>query len=150
MHAATRQQRLLLVLLTRVWGFDRSVMKPGVTGFPPLAFRRLRMWIGLPLLFNSARWVGEVLHWQDWAAVVLRMMARSQVWVALRCGLWPPRFAAVRVAAPRGGADLACSGPALRSAAPTLRQAQLAEAICSRARQRSAQALPLLAGVRSR
>jgi drug/metabolite transporter (DMT)-like permease len=50
MHALTRQQLILLVLLTVVWGINWPVMKFGVTGYPPLSFRALCMWIGLPVL----------------------------------------------------------------------------------------------------
>ena len=50
MQALTRQQLVLLVFLTLVWGFNWPVMKVGVTGFPPLTFRTLSMWLGLPVL----------------------------------------------------------------------------------------------------
>jgi len=40
--------------------------------------------------------LGETLHWQDWAAVALVVLAIATV-------MWPPRFAVSRVAAPRGG-----------------------------------------------
>ena len=46
----TRQQLILLVLLTLVWGLNWPVMKLGVTGYPPLTFRALSMWLGLPVL----------------------------------------------------------------------------------------------------
>jgi drug/metabolite transporter (DMT)-like permease len=50
MHALSRQQLVLLVLLTLAWGFNWPVMKLGVTDFPPLTFRALSMWLGLPVL----------------------------------------------------------------------------------------------------
>jgi drug/metabolite transporter (DMT)-like permease len=50
MQALTRQQLVLLVFLTIVWGINWPVMKVGVTGFPPLTFRTLSMWLGLPVL----------------------------------------------------------------------------------------------------
>ena len=50
MHALTRQQLILLVLLTVVWGINWPVMKFGVTGYPPLSFRAICMWIGVPVL----------------------------------------------------------------------------------------------------
>jgi drug/metabolite transporter (DMT)-like permease len=50
MHALSRQQLILLVLLTIVWGINWPIMKFGVTGFPPLTFRTICMWIGLPVL----------------------------------------------------------------------------------------------------
>jgi drug/metabolite transporter (DMT)-like permease len=48
--AFSRQQFLLLAFLTIVWGLNWPVMKVGVTGFAPLAFRTLSMWLGLPVL----------------------------------------------------------------------------------------------------
>jgi drug/metabolite transporter (DMT)-like permease len=50
MHALTRQQLVLLVLVTLVWGINWPIMKYGVTGFPPLTFRTICMWLGLPVL----------------------------------------------------------------------------------------------------
>ena len=50
MQQLSRRQWILLVLLTLVWGLNWPVMKFGVTGFPPLTFRALCMWLGLPLL----------------------------------------------------------------------------------------------------
>lgn len=46
----TRQQLLLLVLLTLAWGLNWPVMKAGVTGFPPLTFRAMSIWLGIPVL----------------------------------------------------------------------------------------------------
>src|SRR5690606_6522895 len=50
MHTLTRRQLVILVLLTLVWGVNWPVMKLGVTDFPPLTFRAISMWIGLPVL----------------------------------------------------------------------------------------------------
>ena len=50
MHALSRQQFVILVLLTLVWGINWPVMKLGVTDYPPLTFRALSMWLGLPVL----------------------------------------------------------------------------------------------------
>lgn len=50
MHALTRPQLVLLVLITLVWGLNWPIMKYGVTGYPPLSFRTICMWIGLPVL----------------------------------------------------------------------------------------------------
>jgi drug/metabolite transporter (DMT)-like permease len=46
----TRQQLVMLVLLTLTWGFNWPVMKLGVADFPPLTFRALSIWLGLPVL----------------------------------------------------------------------------------------------------
>src|SRR3954463_1436269 len=50
MQRLSRRQLVLLVLLTLAWGFNWPVMKAGVTGFPPLTFRALSIWLGLPVL----------------------------------------------------------------------------------------------------
>jgi drug/metabolite transporter (DMT)-like permease len=50
MQTLTRQQLIVLVLLTLVWGLNWPVMKLGVNEFPPLSFRALSIWIGLPVL----------------------------------------------------------------------------------------------------
>ena len=42
---------MLLAALTLTWGLNWPVMKVGVTGFPPLTFRSISMWLGLPVLF---------------------------------------------------------------------------------------------------
>ncbi len=45
-----RKQLLLLVMLTLIWGINWPVMKLGVTGYPPLTFRALCLWLGLPVM----------------------------------------------------------------------------------------------------
>ncbi len=50
MHKLSSRQWTVLVLLTLVWGINWPVMKIGVTGFPPLTFRTLCMWLGMPIL----------------------------------------------------------------------------------------------------
>ena len=50
MHTLSRQQLIMLVLITVVWGMNWPVMKFGVTGYPPLSFRSICMWIGVPVL----------------------------------------------------------------------------------------------------
>lgn len=47
----SRRQFFLLAFLTLTWGLNWPVMKVGVTGYPPLAFRSLSMWLGLPVLW---------------------------------------------------------------------------------------------------
>ena len=63
---------------------------------PPIASTLSVMFIPVLGVFSGAWWLGEVLHWQDWTAVALVMLSIATV-------LWPPRSAAARVAAPRGG-----------------------------------------------
>jgi len=50
MQALTRLQLALLVPLTLVWGVNWPVMKLGVTGYPPLTFRAISIWLGVPIL----------------------------------------------------------------------------------------------------
>ncbi len=40
----------MLVFITLLWGINWPIMKLGVTGFPPLTFRAMSMWLGLPVL----------------------------------------------------------------------------------------------------
>lgn len=50
MQILSRRQLVVLVLLTLTWGINWPVMKLGVSHYPPLTFRALSMWIGLPVL----------------------------------------------------------------------------------------------------
>jgi drug/metabolite transporter (DMT)-like permease len=51
MQRLTSTQLWLLIGLTITWGINWPIMKLGVsTGFPPLSFRALSMWIGIPVL----------------------------------------------------------------------------------------------------
>jgi drug/metabolite transporter (DMT)-like permease len=50
MHHLSRRQLAILVALTLVWGVNWPVMKLGVSNYPPLTFRALSMWLGLPVL----------------------------------------------------------------------------------------------------
>jgi drug/metabolite transporter (DMT)-like permease len=76
----------VLVLLTLVWGINWPVMKVGVSGlpgeplsYPPLAFRSLSMWLGLPVL-GAALLVLKVpfavprRHWRELAQLTLLNM----------------------------------------------------------------------------
>jgi drug/metabolite transporter (DMT)-like permease len=76
MQALTRQQLILLVLLTIVWGINWPIMKFGVTGFPPLSFRSICMWLGLPVLALFLVWrkvpfrIGRE-HWRELAVLTV-------------------------------------------------------------------------------
>jgi drug/metabolite transporter (DMT)-like permease len=78
-----------------VFAFAQVVWLMLARELPPIASSLSVMMIPVLGVFSGAWWLGEVLHWQDWAAVVLVMLAIATV-------LWPPRSAAARVAAPRG------------------------------------------------
>lgn len=50
MQILSRQQLIGLVLLTLVWGINWPIMKLSVSDYPPLTFRMLSLWLGLPVL----------------------------------------------------------------------------------------------------
>jgi len=57
MQSLTRLQLALLVPLTLVWGLNWPVMKLGVTGYPPLTFRAISIWLGVPILGLALVWM---------------------------------------------------------------------------------------------
>ncbi|MDN4590335.1 EamA family transporter [Xenophilus aerolatus] len=50
METLTRKQWALFVPLTLAWGLNWPVMKLGVTDYPPITFRALSLWLGVPVL----------------------------------------------------------------------------------------------------
>lgn len=58
MTSLSRRNWILLVILTLTWGINWPVMKIGVTNFPPLAFRALCLFGGLPILWLASRMQG--------------------------------------------------------------------------------------------
>jgi drug/metabolite transporter (DMT)-like permease len=50
MQRLSPTQLWLLVGLTIVWGLNWPVMKVGVQDYPPLTFRAMSMWLGIPVL----------------------------------------------------------------------------------------------------
>ena len=79
------RQALLLALLTLVWGLNWPVMKLGVSGFPPLSFRAVSMWLGLPVLCAVTRAMKVPLRIErrDWRELGLLTMTNMVVWYAL-------------------------------------------------------------------
>ena len=70
MHKLSTRQWTVLVLLTLVWGVNWPIMKLGVTGFPPLTFRTICMWLGTPvlglvLLAQGVPFRIERKHWRE-------------------------------------------------------------------------------------
>ena len=133
MQTLSRKQWIGLVLLTLVWGVNWPVMKLGVTHYPPLAFRMLSMWLGLPVLA-----LGMVLlrlpfrvpraHWRElfWLALTNMFVWHALIIVAVKAlssgraailGYSMPIFSAVLGAlvfgsrlAPRAWAGVAAAG----------------------------------------
>lgn len=70
-----------------IFGFAHAAWFSLARGLPPIASTLSVMLIPVLGVFSGALWLNEVIHWQDWAAVVLMMVAISAV-------LWPTRDAA--------------------------------------------------------
>ncbi len=85
MHKLSPLQWTLLILLTLVWGVNWPVMKLGVTGFPPLTFRMMCLWLGVPIL-GMALVVMKVpfqiprVHWRE---LLLLAVFNMFIWHAL-------------------------------------------------------------------
>lgn len=91
MHRLSQRQLWALVFLTLVWGVNWPVMKLGVTGFPPLTFRAITLWLGLPVLAAVLRAAKVPLriaraHWRElfWLAVANMFVWQALIIVALR------------------------------------------------------------------
>ncbi|MEZ2738828.1 DMT family transporter [Comamonas jiangduensis] len=65
-----------------VVGFAQVVWFVLARGLPPVASTLSVMFIPVLGVFTGAWWLGEVLHWQDWTAVCLMVLAIASV-------LWP-------------------------------------------------------------
>jgi len=75
----------LLAVLTLVWGINWPIMKVGVTGFPPLAFRTLSMWLGLPVLWVvlRVRGIPFTIARPDWRELGMLTITNMAVWHVL-------------------------------------------------------------------
>jgi drug/metabolite transporter (DMT)-like permease len=69
-----------------VFAFAQAAWLTLARGLPPVASTLSVMFIPVLGVFSGAWWLGEVLHWQDWTAVVLMVVAIATV-------LWPTRSA---------------------------------------------------------
>lgn len=65
-----------------VFAFAQAAWLTLARGLPPVASTLSVMFIPVLGVFSGAWWLGEVLHWQDWSAVVLMVVAIASV-------LWP-------------------------------------------------------------
>ncbi len=111
MQVLNTRQALMLVALTLVWGLNWPVMKIGVTGYPPLTFRTLSLWIGTPLLGLGLLALRTPLaipraYWRDlfwlgltnmfiWHALMVLAVQRLSSGRAAILGYSMPVFAAV-------------------------------------------------------
>jgi drug/metabolite transporter (DMT)-like permease len=91
----TSRQLWVLLALTLVWGLNWPVMKAGVSGlpgapvgYPPLSFRALSMWLGLPVLGAALLWLKVPIavprrHWPELALLALLNMVVWHVFVII-------------------------------------------------------------------
>jgi drug/metabolite transporter (DMT)-like permease len=84
-YALTPRQFVLLALLTLTWGLNWPVMKVGITGYPPLTFRSLSMWLGLPVLWavTAVLKVPLRIERKDWREVAVLTVTNMLVWHVL-------------------------------------------------------------------
>ena len=85
-----RRQLFLLVALTLVWGVNWPMMKVGVTGYPPFAFRAWCMWLGVPVMALSMVMLRQPFtvpreHWREvcWLALTNAVIWQIMIMVAI-------------------------------------------------------------------
>lgn len=82
MSEFTPRHAFVLVLLTLSWGLNWPIMKLGATSFPPLTFRTISMWLGLPLIAAVLMWTR--LPWRiprrHWRELLLLTLTNMLVW----------------------------------------------------------------------
>lgn len=81
----SRQQITLLILLTLVWGFNWPMLKLGVSHYPPLSFRSLSMWMGLPFLalVLQLKKVPFKIPMADWKELFMLATTNMLIWNVL-------------------------------------------------------------------
>jgi drug/metabolite transporter (DMT)-like permease len=91
MNSLSRRQLIGLVLITLVWGLNWPVMKAGVTDYPPLTFRTISMWLGLPvmalgLVLTRAPFRIPRAHWRElfWLAVFNMFIWHALIIIAVK------------------------------------------------------------------
>jgi len=84
MPALTRLQLALLVPLTLVWGLNWPVMKLGIADYPPLTFRAISIWLGVPVLGLAlvAMKVPFKVARKDWPQLLWLAATNMFVWHA--------------------------------------------------------------------
>lgn len=79
MHTFSRNDWILLILITLFWGVNWPIMKIGVTEFPPITFRTLCMIGGLPAIWLAARVQGISLRIPQGQVMTLARLAVSNM-----------------------------------------------------------------------
>ena len=84
MHLS-RNQIILIIAVTLSWGFNWPVMKMGVTGFPPLTFRAICLWLGVPVLWLALTFMKVPFHVarKDWRELFWLAVTNMFVWHVL-------------------------------------------------------------------
>ncbi len=83
--ALSRRQLTVLVALTLVWGVNWPIMKLGVADLPPLGFRAISIWIGIPVL-AAGLWALKTpfkLPRAHWPALLWLSLFNMFIWHAL-------------------------------------------------------------------
>jgi hypothetical protein len=80
-----RKQLVLVILVTLSWGLNWPMMKMGVTGYPPLTFRALCLWTGLPVLWLALRWLNVPFYVarKDWRELFWLAVTNMIIWHVL-------------------------------------------------------------------
>jgi len=80
-----RKQFVLVILVTLSWGLNWPMMKMGVTGYPPLTFRALCLWTGLPVLWLALRWLKVPFYVarKDWRELFWLAVTNMIIWHVL-------------------------------------------------------------------
>ncbi len=84
MHLS-RKQIILIIAVTLSWGLNWPMMKMGVTGFPPLTFRAICLWMGVPVLGLALIYmkVPFVVPRKDWLELFWLAVTNMFVWHVL-------------------------------------------------------------------
>jgi len=71
-----------LVLLTLLWGLNWPIIKVGIASYPPLTFRVLSMWLGLPVLALGMVLLKAPLRMplRHWREVIVLATTNMLVW----------------------------------------------------------------------
>ena len=80
-----RKQLVLVILVTLSWGLNWPMMKMGVTGYPPLTFRALCLWPGVPVLWLALRWLKVPFYVarKDWRELFWLALTNMIIWHVL-------------------------------------------------------------------